>query len=142
MTTPFTPADLQRLYTRLHTHYIGVFHQEDFQESRIVNDLIEPEAFYRELATFAHLLMTAPTSARTQAVARTYQDHLSAIHQLTITDLTNGEPTQGCICMREYLEGKCERYRGLLANPDVPDEDKHHAVEALRKWEDRLSRLE
>lgn len=134
----FAPDALQRLYQRLHTHYIGVYRGEDVEESMHVHDLADPEAFYKELSTFAYLIMTHPTSARTQALARTYDAHLGDLHAMCITDLQQGRPTSVCICMHQFVHGKCVYYRDRLTDLANTEEERMRAEENLRAWKECL----
>lgn len=136
---------LQRLYQRLHQHYLsdgtdGSI-EDEYLKSHYTVELIDPEAFYRELATFALWIMTEPTSERTQALAKQCDEILTATHNDTIRGLTDGQIVNGCVCMEQYIQQKCQNFRAHLVQSGLTESERTASEDSLEKWTDRLTRL-
>jgi len=134
-TTPYDIVALQKLYLRLHAHYMPE------EETHFTVELIDPEAFYAQLATFAKWIMTEPSSERTQTLAKECDEILTNTHNDTIRGLTDGQTVEGCICMEQYIEQKCQTYRNHLLHTGLTEAQRAASEESLAKWVDRLSRL-
>ena len=137
---------LQRLYKRLYQHYLSdgtdnSAEEDEALKSHYVTELIDPEAFYRELATFALWIMTEPASERTQALAKQCDEILTATHNDTIRGLTDGQIVNGCVCMEQYIQQKCQNFRAHLAQSGLTESERAASEDSLAKWIDRLSRL-
>ena len=127
--TTYTPEVLTKLYARLHKHYA----QEE-EDAVYVSELVDPEAFFQGLATFALWILTEPTSERTRTQAAEYDEILTATHNQTIQSLTDGQRTAGCRCMEQYIREKIERLQ--------TQEHGRERADRLDKWVRRLQLLE
>lgn len=139
----YTKESLTHLYSRLYKHYVPPpTEEEDDGQPRYVSELVDPEAFFHGLATFALWIFTEPESDRTQRYAAEQDEILSATHHHIIEALKEDQPVSGCLCMETYIEEKVKTLQSILDKENLMDEQRENAEDGLVKWVHRLQLLQ